>query len=173
MANTYVALATTTVGAGGTATIEFANLPTTVYTDLKIVVSARIDRAVTRQSLNLWFNSSTGSWQSIRVAGYDSNSYLSDAGSTTYYQIPQGVGTSATASTFSNSEYYILDYRGSQQKTVYSQSATENNSTSAWILDFGSGVWANTAAITNIKIDGNGHNFGQYSTFTLYGIKNS
>jgi len=172
MANTYVAIATTTVGAGGTATIEFANLPI-IYTDLKIVVSARMDRAVTRQSLNLWFNNSTGSWQSIRVAGYDSNSTLSDAGSTTYYQIPQGVGTNATASTFSNSEYYILDYRGSQQKTLYSQSVTENNSTTAWMIDFGSGVWANTAAITNVKIDGNGYNFLQYSTATIYGISNA
>jgi hypothetical protein len=170
MANTYVPIATTTVGSGGTTTIEFASIPQT-YTDLKIVVSARMDRAVTRQSLNVWFNNSTGSWTGRRLAGYDSSSVLSDVASTTYYQIPQGTGTSATASTFSNSEYYIPNYTSSNNKSILSDSVTENNSITAWISDLGAGLWSNTAAITSIKIDGNGYNFLQYSTITLYGIK--
>ncbi len=172
MPTTYKAIATTTVGAGGTATIEFAAIPNT-YTDLKVVVSARFDRAVTRQSMNLWFNNSTGSWSGKRLAGYDSGSTLSDNAPTTYYQIPQGTGTSATASTFANTEFYIPNYLSSTNKSVSSDSVTENNSSTAWIVDLGAGLWSNTAAITSIKLDGNGYNFLQYSTATLYGIKNS
>ena len=172
MANTYIAIATTTVGPSGITTIEFASIPQT-YTDLALKVSARMNRAVDRQSLNVWFNSSTGSWSGIRLAGYDSGSTLSDTSSTTYYQIPQGVGTTATASTFSNSEYYIPNYTSSNKKSISSDSVTENNSSTSWIVDLGAGLWSNTAAITNIKIDGNGWDFLQYSTATLYGIKSS
>ncbi len=170
MANTYIAIATTTVGSGGAANIEFTSIPQT-YTDLVIKVSARMDRAVDRQSLNVWFNNSTGSWSGKRLAGYDSGSKLSDNSSTTYYQIPQGTGTTSTASTFSNSEYYIPNYAGSTNKTISSDSVTENNSSTSWIVDLGAGLWSNTAAITSLKIDGNGYNFLQYSTATLYGIK--
>lgn len=174
MANTYVAIATTTVGASDVTTIEFANIPST-YTDLKIVASSRVTRAgQTRSGSRLWFNSSASSWGSIRIAGYDSNSTISDAGGSTYYNQPQPTASSATASTFANMEFYIPRYAGSQsEKTIYSLSGTENNSTTSWIIDYGSGFWSSTAAITNIKIDGNGYNYTQYSTFTLYGIKNS
>lgn len=170
MANTYFPIASTTVGSGGTTTIEFTSIPQT-YTDLIIKVSARMDRAVTRQSLNVWFNNSTGSWVGRRFAAYDTSSLLSDTASTTYYQIPQGTGTNATASTFSNSEFYIPNYTGSTNKSIISDSVTENNSTTSWIVDLGIGFWSNTSAITSIKIDGNGFNFLQYSTATLYGIK--
>lgn len=170
MANTYIPLASTTVNSSAITTIEFTSIPQT-YTDLVIKVSARMDRAVTRQSLNVWFNNSTGSWVGRRFAAYDTNSLLSDTASTTYYQIPQGTGTNATASTFSNSEYYIPNYTSSNNKSIISDSVTENNSSTAWIIDLGIGFWSNTAAITSIKIDGNGWDFLQYSTATLYGIK--
>ncbi len=172
MANTYVPIATTTVGSTSVTTITFSSIPNT-YTDLLLKVSARMDRAVTRQSLNLWFNNSTGSWSGRRLAGYDSNSVLSDTASTTYYQIPQGTGTNATSSTFSNSEFYIPSYNASRNKIISSDSVTENNSATSWIIDLGVGLWTSTSAITVIRIDGNGFNFLQYSTATLYGIKNS
>lgn len=172
MTLTYTPIATTTVGSGGTTTITFSSIPTT-YTDLLIKVSARMNRAVGRQSLNVWFNGSTGSWTGRRLAGYDSNSTLSDTSSTTYYQIPQGTGTSATANTFCNAEYYIPNYRSSTNKTIMSDSVTENNSTTDWIVDLGVGLWSNTSAITSISINGNGFDFLQYSTVTLYGIKDS
>lgn len=173
MANTHIPIATTTVGSGGATTIEFASIPST-YTDLKIVGSWRVDRAgQTRSGSRLWFNSNTSAWTSIRIAGYDSNSTISDLGGSTYFNQPQPTASAATASTFGSVEFYIPNYAGSQEKTIYSMSTTENNNATAWIIDYSGGVWGSTAAITNIKIDGNGYNFVQYSTFTLYGIKNS
>jgi hypothetical protein len=173
MANTYIAISTSTVGSGGATTIEFANIPST-YTDLKLVGSWRVDRAgQTRSGSRLWFNSNTSAWASIRLAGYDSNSVLSDAGGSTYFNQPQPTASSATANTFGSVEFYIPNYAGSQSKTLYSMSGTENNSTTAWILEFDGGLWDSASAITNIKIDGNGYDFVQYSTFTLYGIANA
>lgn len=170
MANTYIYIASATVGAGGATTITFSGIPN-AYTDLVLKVSARMNRAVDRQSLNVWFNGTTGSWDSRRLAGYDSNSKLTDTGSTTYYQIPQGTGTTATTSTFSNSEFYIANYTSSDSKPISSDSVTENYSGTSWIMDFGGGLWSNSNAINSISIDGNGWDFLQYSTAYLYGIK--
>jgi hypothetical protein len=53
MALTYTAIKTVTVGSGGAANIDFTSIPQT-YTDLVLKVSARMNRAVDRQSLNVW-----------------------------------------------------------------------------------------------------------------------
>ena len=173
MATTYTLISSVTVGSGGAANMEFTSIPST-YTDLLLRVSARIDRAgENRQSMNLTFNSSTGSWTGKRLAGYDSNSTLSDSSSTTYYQIPQATASNATANTFASADFYIPNYASSNNKSVSSDSVTENNSTTSWIIDLGAGLWSNSSAITSVKLDGNGYNFLQYSTAVLYGIKNS
>ena len=44
MANTFKKIQTVTVGSGGAASIDFTSIPQT-YTDLKIVLSARTNRA--------------------------------------------------------------------------------------------------------------------------------
>jgi len=173
MATTYSLISSVTVGSGGAANMEFTSIPAT-YTDLLLKVSARINRSgENRQSMNLTFNSSTGSWTGIRLAGYDSNSILSDNSSTTYYQIPQATASNATANTFASADFYIPNYASSNNKSVSSDSVTENNSTTSWIIDLGAGLWSNSAAITAIKLDGNGYNFEQYTTAYLYGISNA
>jgi hypothetical protein len=47
----------------------------------------------------------------------------------------------------------------------------ENNATLS-LMNLAAGLWSNTSAITSIKITAVG-TFEQYSTATLYGIKNS
>jgi hypothetical protein len=76
------------------------------------------------------------------------------------------VGDGATASTFSNDAIYIPNYSGSTNKSVSIDTVTENNATAAHQTITAS-VWANTAAITSIKIV-TGANFAQYSTASLY-----
>jgi hypothetical protein len=80
-----------------------------------------------------------------------------------------------TASTFSNGEFYIPNYASANNKSVSFDSVTENNKATDQILALNAGLWADSAAITSIKLEVNGgtYNISQYSSATLYGIKNS
>lgn len=81
-------------------------------------------------------------------------------------------GSTATASTFCNSEFYVPNYRSSNQKSVSADTAFENNTTAAGLVLL-AGLWTGTAAISAIRIYPDGGNFAQYSTLTLYGISNA
>ena len=169
MANTYVAIATVTVGSGGAANIEFTSIPGT-YTDLVLKLSGRHDTS-SDQGIFIKFNSSTANRSHRYLAG-DGSSASSSSGTDGYIGSIQG--TNATASTFNNTEIYIPNYAGSNNKSFSVDNVTENNATTAY-QNLVAGLWSNTAAITTITVTiGNGtQNFVQYSTATLYGIKNS
>ena len=173
MANTYVAIATVTVGSGGAANIEFTSIPGT-YTDLVVKLSARDSASDTRAGLGVDFNSSTTSYSSRRLRGVDTT--VSSGTTTTY---PNFAGTTsadtATANTFGNYELYIPNYTSSNFKSASLDYVSENNSSTDYDLGIFAILWSNTSAITSIKIynrDSTG-TFKQYSTATLYGIKNS
>lgn len=168
MANTYELIASTTVGSGGTATITFSSIPST-YTDLLIRYSTRIDvggQDVILLSLNGSTSSFTMKWL------YGSGSAI---GSVTTPTRTVGImGESGfTANTFSSGDIYIPNYTASINKNASADGVSENNATTA-VSGLISTIWSNTAAITQIDISPNGgNNFVQYSTFYLYGIKNS
>ena len=173
MATTYEAIATVTVGSGGAANIEFTSIPGT-YTDLVVKLSARDSASDTRAGLDVDFNSSTTSYSSRRLRGVDT---VVSSGSTTTY--PNFAGTTsadtATANTFGNYELYIPNYTSSNFKSASLDYVSENNSSTDYDLGIFAILWSNTSAITSIKIynrDSTG-TFKQYSTATLYGIKNS
>jgi hypothetical protein len=170
MANTYAAIATVTVGSGGASSIEFTSIPQT-YTDLCILVSGRGSASAYYSTLGLQFNSSTSNWTNKWVQSYGSGV---NSGSAANNQIPDITGNTATASTFGNMSIYITNYTSSKYKSVLLDSVTENNATSAQ-AQFYVDSWANTAAITSIKLQDpfSGYTFLQYSTATLYGISNS
>ena len=169
MANTYVAIATVTVGSGGASTIDFSSIPQT-YTDLVLKISARIDNANVWSDIYVRFNGSTTNY-SDRVL------YGSGSGAASIYETNTGIDfrtstTNNTASTFGNIEIYIPNYTSSNKKSASGDGVSENNATSA-IAQLVAGLWDNTSAITSISIFGSGGNFVQYSTATLYGISNS
>jgi hypothetical protein len=60
----------------------------------------------------------------------------------------------------------------SNNKSISSDGVTESNATNS-ILTLDAGLWANSSAITSLKFTLEIGNFAQYSTATLYGIKNS
>ena len=165
MATTFVKIATVTVGAGGAASMDFSSIPST-YTDLVIKMSVRAatDVADTR----VRFNAST--------TGYNDRwlyAETTSALSTTNSAIDVLVNRSTyTASTFSNSEIYIPNYAGNQNKSVSADSVTENNATTA-LRHLEAGLWSNTAAISQITILMTTGDIAQYSTATLYGISKS
>jgi hypothetical protein len=171
MATTYVAIATVTVGSGGAADIEFTSIPAT-YTDLVVKASVRDDVASSRGAFYMTFNGSSASnysWKELRdVDGAVSSTSGSAAA---YIDAGRTVGATSTASTFNNVEIYIPNYAGTTAKSASIDNVLENNS-STYYSNLTAGLWSLTNAITSIGFTCSG-NFVEYSTATLYGIKNS
>ena len=168
MAKVFKALATVTVGAGGAANIEFTNIPET-YTDLIVKLSGRSTRSETTEFLSINLNSSASNFTNLYLEGTGTTVY---SGSSAGYigSIP---AATATASTFGSLEIYLPNYAGSNNKSMSSDSVSENNLNLAY-SDLIAGLWSQTAAITSVKlVTNNASNFVQYSTAVLYGIKNS
>jgi len=169
MATTYEAIATVTVGSGGASSIEFTGIPAT-YSDLVILTSTRCSG--TDSDIRLTFNSSGGTYTLRKLLG-DGSSASSYTGSNEFLRNnPSG----STSSTFTNSMVYIPNYAGSNAKSLSGDSVAENNATSNAVVQLTAGNWSGTSAISSIKIDstsGPSQTLVQYSTATLYGIKNS
>jgi hypothetical protein len=173
MANTYTLIKGETL-AGAQASYTFTSIPNT-YTDLLIKWSARDDQANIIQTVRCKFNNSSVSEYSWNYLYNSAGSVggSSSGGTSGNHQFPYGSnGTSSTSSTFTNYEVYIPNYAGSYQKGFSTDGVAENNSSSGYGL-LEASLWANTSAITEILLYPNTGNFVQYSSFYLYGIKNS
>lgn len=167
MATTFVKIATVTVGAGGSATIDFTSIPST-YTDLCLKMSSRDNSSFVANNIVLSLNGSSASFSTRNLYGN---------GSTATSNTNTGAGlanaANSTANTFSNTEIYFPNYAGSTNKSYSTDSVVENNATEAYDW-FYAGLWSNTAAINQITITaGSSASFRQYSTATLYGISKS
>jgi len=173
MPTTFTKIASVTVGAGGASSIDFTSIPST-YTDLCVKVSCRGSDAATVFSLLLRLNSDSGSNYSYRNLYADtSNVPRSTSSTTSFIHLWSSNGNTTTANTFSNTELYIPNYAGSALKSVSAQNQAENNATDAY-NSMTAGLWSSTSAITSINLlEGSSGVFMQYSTATLYGIKNS
>ena len=174
MANpTMTLISSNTVGSGGVASVTFSSIPAT-YTDLVVKVSARSSNATTIILGALRFNGDASSIYSDRTLYYIVGAAASNSNSANNFTYTNySSANTSTANTFGNSEIYIPNYAGATNKSISSDNAAENNSTDAGLAII-AGLWASTAAINSITLfPGSGSNFAQYSTFYLYGIKNS
>jgi len=168
MASSYEAIATTTVGSGGVANIEFTSIPAT-YTDLAVYFSVRNSAGVI--DTRIQFNASSANLSSRYLFG-DGNTVTAASSASNIEMIGMTKST-WTANTFGNVFIYIPNYTLSDFKAVSVDSVNENNATEAYAM-LTAGLWSNSAAITSIKLlPGSASNFVEYSTATLYGIKNS
>ena len=172
MATTYEAIATVTVTGATAANMEFTSIPAT-YTDLSILLSARVNDA--NGVAQLYFNGSTSSDKRWRRLYGDGSTATSDnsSGLSQYFR-PIGINRSdQTASTFGNMSIYIPNYAStSTYKSMSADGVNENNATFAEAA-LNAGLWESNNAITSITIIPSAGSFVQYSTATLYGIKNS
>lgn len=166
MAVTHKLIETVTVGSGGAASIDLTSIPQT-YTDLLVVFSMRSTTTV--DFVNLYFNSTTTGFTYRRLTG-DGSGTTSNTG--TYAVVATQVSSSYTASVFANTSLYIPNYAGSTNKSWSLDTVLENNAT-ATQMNLISGLWSNTAAITAIKVEAPAGSIAQYSSASLYGIKNS
>lgn len=167
MANTYIAIATTTVGSGGAANIEFTSIPGT-YTDLLVKLSSRTNRSAVGEFLQINFNNSATNFSGIVLEG-------SGGGVATGVESSPLVGTTSgntsTSSTFGSLEVYIPNYNSANLKPFSADSVGENNGVEAY-MELYAGLWSQTSAITSLKLVSKfSATFLQYTTATLYGIK--
>lgn len=151
--------------------VTFSGIPQN-YTDLKIVWSARSNRAAYEDTTNIRFNGDSGTNYSYKMLYQYNNSVTSENGTsqTGSRNTSTLVATSSTASTFGSAEAYIPNYTSSNAKSVSSRGNSENNATQS-IVGINSSLWNSTASITSIVMTPwFGTLFIAGSTFYLYGI---
>jgi hypothetical protein len=159
-----------TVGSGGIAAIEFTGIPQT-YTDLVVKLSGRSSRsAATAEEFLLTFNNNGTGYSEQQLRG-DGASVIAQTFSGSSIQQVAQPGAGATANTFGSWEFYIPNYTGSNNKSISLDGVTENNATTAYAY-LEAGLWANSAAITSIKISAGSYLAVEYSTAYLYGVSN-
>lgn len=159
------------VGVGGAANIDFTAIPQTGFTDLQLVYSLRDTSAAVFNNVFVTLNNSTtGYSDKILYSYYTAGPLTTGNSNTNQFAFNYAAGSQATASTFGSGQIYIPNYAGNINKSISVDSVTENAATQA----FGSisaGLWANTAAITSIKLTpGASATFVEGSTAYLYGI---
>jgi hypothetical protein len=167
MPNNYILLETIALTQSA-ASVTFDNLPTSGYTDLKIVMSARLTSAgydsTPWNSGNIAFNGTTITSGKL-LAGTGSVAVSDNNASAAFT-----TDTDATANTFGNFEMYVPNYRSSNNKSVSVDLVTENNGTaSVCVLE--AILSTVTSPITTISFTPTGgYSYAANSTFSLYGI---
>ena len=162
----FESIATVTVGAGGSANIDFTSIPST-YTHLQI-------RGIGKFS--------GGDGLGVRVG----NGSI-DTGSNYAVHVLQGDGSSASAGAASSQSRMVLGYdfqefgpfvldildyaNTNKYKTFRALSGDDRNGSGN--INLRSGLWQSTSAINQIRLYGalSSVSFSQYSHFALYGIK--
>jgi hypothetical protein len=170
MANTFELIASSTVGSGGAASIDFTSIPST-FTDLCVKLSGRSTATPANPwtSVYSYFNNDTTGGNYTGRAVYGTGSA---AGSEANGVVLFASNGTATASTFANSELYIPNYTSSNAKSASADNGTESNATAS-LAYLGALLWSGTAAINRITLTPTSGNFAQYSTAYLYGVKNA
>lgn len=158
----YESIATITLGSN-TQTVTFSSIPST-YKHLQL-------RTLTQQQSNstirLNNDANNGSYNTHYVEAYNngvSNGVINYTGIFVYG------GLTAYTSTFGAGIIDILDYN-SPNKFTTTRSITGQINPVNGILNYDSGVWLNTAAVTSVASSCVGSDFLAGSTFALYGIK--
>ena len=176
----FESIATVTVGSGGSTSVSFTSIPST-YTHLQIRVLSQSSYVASADldGISMRFNSDTGSNYAdhyLRGTG----AAVSGVGNTsgTYIGMWQQPNTSYSTNPFSAGIIDILDYTNTNKyKTIrYLGGADTNNSgNEVGRIQFGSGLWMSTSAVTSITFQSGAFNRGflQYSHFALYGIKSA
>ena len=169
MADTFVKIATVTVGSGGAATIDFTSIPST-YTDLSLLVSGRgtASEASGGHYYSIKLNNSSANFTQrfLQASVGPSVGSGTSSSSTGNYMTPSDY----TSNTFSNNLTYFPNYASSANKSFSTDALAENNSSTTFFLILNALLWSQTAAINQITLTPGGGNFAQYSTATLYGI---
>jgi hypothetical protein len=178
----FDSIATTTVGAGGAATISFTSIPAT-YKHLQIRYLAKTNRAtygVDDAFITLNSDVTGANYYSHWIYGTGSSALAT-------YGVGNGGGgqgifwgfafstTQISPTGFAGGVIDVLDYANTNKnKTLRGLMGFDANGGTAGgyggTVTFASGAWFSTSATNNITIKSNG-SFQEYSQFALYGVK--
>ena len=165
--SSYESISTVTVGSGGNTFITFSSIPST-YKHLQVRWSAVNSAALT----DLYMRVGNGSVDSGLNYSYhqiygDGSAAAASAGAT---QTLIYCGLGGTTTQPSAGVLDIVDYQNSNKyKTV--RALTGQDSNGSGYIQFKSGLWQSTSAISILQIYASSGTFNQYSSFALYGIK--
>ena len=148
------------------ASVVFANIPQTGYTDLKVVISSR--QTATNGGNGYYYDVTFNGTSANRSGRYLLN-LDGSVSSSTYTLWGLSNPSDFTANTFSNCELYVPNYTSSSFKSASLDSTNENNATGIRQV-LATGLWSDTSAINSITLTPGGGSFAQYSTFSLYGL---
>jgi hypothetical protein len=171
----FVSLATTTVGAGGVASIIFSDISQR-YKHLQIRGIARGTNSSAVSQTLFRINGDSGANYAGHLMLADGVTSPTDAygyTSETKAGIGYGTGANSSANMFGAFVTDILDYKDTNKyKVVRSLGGADNNASSNYTyISYRNSLWLNTNAITSITIFNESGNLAQYSSFALYGIE--
>jgi hypothetical protein len=172
MPENYVLLERTELNTSA-ASVTFANIPQTGYTDLKVVISGRDSSSAgisaDGYSFTILPNGSSSNISQRSLVGSGSNSF--PTGSYSDSSMFNAINMNAdTSNVFSNVEIHVPNYRSSNVKSFSIDGASENNGTRA-LIRISAGLWNSTAAITSLQLNAY-TTWMAGSTFSLYGVAN-
>jgi len=159
-------ISTVTIGSGGATSIDFNSIPQT-YTDLVLITAIRNGTGATASGGRVFKALLNGSSSSRTIKYLNGAGNAIYAGNLDYFWVN---GSTDESNAFGNTQIYIPNYAGAQNKVMSIDSVGETNGTTAE-MSLTAVSWANTAAITSISISATVlGNVAQYSTASLYGI---
>jgi hypothetical protein len=165
----FESISTVTVGSGGSSQIDFTSIPAT-FTHLQIRGLYIANNTDFSSVLRLNGSSTANDYSEHTLAGNGAGVEAQNDNSTnpTSMRIiyTQDVTTSPTVFVLD-----ILDYANTN-KYKTSRALNGNDQNGSGVVDFASGNWRNTNAITSIQLTAIG-SFVQYSQFALYGIRSA
>jgi hypothetical protein len=173
MPGSYESIATVSVGAGGTSSITFSNIPST-YSHLQIRMLAKTNfTTYANDNLILRFNGDSGSnYNMHNLYGTGASIGSQSAGTQSFAYISYVIGNTVSSSVFSSIVLDIVDYKSTNKNKTFRYISGADTNDSNGTIALGSGLWfATPAAITQITLSpGDGTNIMQYSHFALYGV---
>ena len=165
-----IPIATTVVGAGGSSSVTFSDIPGN-YEHLQIRCIFQRTTAATFSSASIIFNSDTTNTNYARHDLYGTGAATGSSGIATGSNTSKIIAYMGSGTAFGPGIVDILDYTNTNKyKVVRALGGVDNNGSGLAALS--SGMWLSTAAITSINMTfDSGATASQYSSFALYGIK--
>lgn len=164
MASNFFKIDSYTLSSGSAANFTFSSIPQT-YKHLVLYGSLRGTASFVADNVTVLVNSTS---VVDKQTMYNAANTGSINNATDPFVYP---GSTGTAGAFSIFECFINDYKSSTNKVLYGQTISPNSSSSGYVFVTGARVDYNSA-ITQIVIQPQGGgSWAQYSSMSLYGIK--